>query len=599
MSGRGRRAALPPTDYRKAPVLDADGLVLRPVSGAGKPLGVWDFRDSPGPVDFRRALVAGLAAQGRGWGSEDTYQTNASTLRLLFRDAAAAEPPVTATGQITVEWWKQWTGDIHVRRVLAAVVRRAPGVPEATRVFLQTPRRRPPARRGRPRKQAHTREELRRIRDAAAATVRAGRLRIAANTVVLQRWRAGAIERGAGDWPLGEVLDVLARTGDLPRYPNSADHAVTAYAERAFGFEGNAASLSRLFATPAEIGAAAVLLIVHEAWNLSVLKKMDVPTWWPNADREDPAVHQVDTDKARRGRRRHASNTLVDVGEGSSGRALRHVLELTAPARTTLEALGRPSTKLLVGHRGLGGSENLRDHALGKALDGAIRRWQQQVRVGGVDLPARVNSQALRHSAQAHHGRARNNTQATHERDYQLKDENVRAASRGAVELGLAQALASARQAVAMRLVEEVDVEGEVSAELVAKEAGIDVEVARRIVAGRLRTPVASCADFLNSDHSTAGMPCAVSFLLCFACRNAVATGRDLPRIAYLHQALESLRSAVTPAVWAADWATHHARIGDFLTTYTTTDARPQMVAAVADSERELIHAMLERRLDP
>lgn len=57
---------------------------------------------------------------------------------------------------------------------------------------------------------------------------------------------------------------------------------------------------------------------------------------------------------------------------------------------------------------------------------------------------------------------------------------------------------------------------------------------------------------------------------------NAVATGRDLPRIAYLHQALESRRSAVTPAVWAADWATHHARIGDFLTTYTTTDARPR-----------------------
>ncbi|WP_327723682.1 hypothetical protein [Streptomyces europaeiscabiei] len=108
-----------------------------------------------------------------------------------------------------------------------------------------------------------------------------------------------------------------------------------------------------------------------------------------------------------------------------------------------------------------------------------------------------------------------------------------------------------------MRLVEEIDAEGEVSAELVAKEAGIDVEVARRIVAGRLRTPVASCADFLNSDHSAARMPCTVSFLLCFACRNAVATGRYLPRIAYLHQALESLRSAVTPAVWAADWATH------------------------------------------
>ncbi|MFD8565150.1 hypothetical protein ACFV1N_48470 [Streptosporangium canum] len=599
MSGRGRRATLPPSGFRKAPVLDADGLVLRPVSGAGKPLGVWDFRDSPGPVDFRRDLVAALAAQGRGWGSEDTYRTNARTLRLFFKEAAAAEPPVTATGQITVEWWKKWTGEIHVRRVLAAVVRRAPGVPEATRVFMETPRRRPPARRGQRRKEAHTREELKTIRTAAAATVRAGRLRIAANTAVLERWRAGAIEPGDGDWAVGEVLNVLARTGDLPRYRSSNDRSVTAFVERTLGFEGNVASLTRLFARPDEIGAAAVLLIVHEAWNLSVIKKMDVPSWWPNADRADPAVHQVDTDKARRGRRRYASNILVDVGEGSSGRALRHVLELTAQARATLDLLGRPTARLLVGHRGLGGGENLRDYAIGNALDGAIRRWQQQARADGVVLPQRIHAQALRHSAQAHHGRARNNNQTTHERDYQLLDKEVRDASRGAVELGLAQALASARQTVAMRLVDRVDGDTEEAAEFVAKEAEVDIEVARRIVSGRLRTPVASCADFLNSDHGAAGTPCAVSFLLCFACRNAVATGRDLPRIAYLHQALESLRSAVTPAVWAADWAAHHARIGDFLTTYTTTDSRPRLAAAADESDRELIHAMLERRLDP
>ncbi len=156
-------------------------------------------------------------------------------------------------------------------------------------MFLQTPRRRPSTRRERPRKQAHAREELRWIRDAAAATVRAGRLRIAANTAVLQRWRAGAIERGDGDWFLGEVLDVLARTGDLPRYHSSNDHSVTAYAERVCGFEGNAASLSRLFTTPTEIGAAAVLLIVHEAWNLSVPKKMDVPPGDPTRTARTPS----------------------------------------------------------------------------------------------------------------------------------------------------------------------------------------------------------------------------------------------------------------------------------------------------------------------
>ncbi|TFV30090.1 hypothetical protein E4K10_47805 [Streptomyces sp. T1317-0309] len=202
MSGRGRRAALPPTDYRKAPVLDEDGLVIRPISGAGKPLGVYDFRDSPGPIDFRRALVAGLAAQGGGWSSEDTYQTNASTLRLLFRDAAAAEPPVAATKQARSQvggWWSMDRRDPRRPWSLAAGgVRRAPGAGGDAGVPADAARR-PPARRGRPRKQAHTREELRRIRDAAAATVRAGRLRIAANTAVLQRWRAGAIEPGDGD----------------------------------------------------------------------------------------------------------------------------------------------------------------------------------------------------------------------------------------------------------------------------------------------------------------------------------------------------------------------------------------------------------------
>jgi hypothetical protein len=83
--------------------------------------------------------------------------------------------------------------------------------------------------------------------------------------------------------------------------------------------------------------------------------------------------------------------------------------------------------------------------------------------------------------------------------------------------------------------------------------------------------------------------------------RDVPAQQRMVGRTTPLHRAAasESLRSAVTSAVWAADWATHHARIDDFLITYTTTDARPQLVAAVADSERDLIHAMLERRLDP
>ncbi|MFJ6837859.1 hypothetical protein [Streptomyces sp. NPDC091209] len=62
-------------------------------------------------------------------------------------------------------------------------------------------------------------------------------------------------------------------------------------------------------------------------------------------------------------------------------------------------------------------------------------------------------------------------------------------ASRGAVQLGLPQALAFARQTVATRLVDQVDGDTEVGAELAAKEAEVDIEVARRIVAA---TPIAN-----------------------------------------------------------------------------------------------------------
>lgn len=64
-----------------------------------------------------------------------------------------------------------------------------------------------------------------------------------------------------------------------------------------------------------------------------------------------------------------------------------------------------------------------------------------------------------------------------------------------------------------------------------------------------------------HSPFSASG-PCAVSFLMCFACPNAVATDRHLPRIVYLHRALESCGPRSARLVWAADWAVHTARRG-------------------------------------
>jgi hypothetical protein len=113
-----------------------------------------------------------------------------------------------------------------------------------------------------------------------------------------------------------------------------------------------------------------------------------------------------------------------------------------------------------------------------------------------------------------------------------------------------------------------------------------------------LDTAAAACIDFEHSPFTAAGR-FAASFLLCFACPNAVATGRHLPRIVYLHQILETLRATLDASTWAADWAGHHARVADLLHAHTTEAERARLLVALTDRDREPIDRMLERRLDP
>ncbi|WP_030331038.1 hypothetical protein [Streptomyces sp. NRRL B-1381] len=593
---------LPQAGWERESELDPTGLIVRAVGEHGEDLGTWDFTDTPGPDSFRRELVLLFSRYGRArWASWDTYRTRARILRRFLQDAAAAEPPITAIQQISATWWQEWSQVSRGRQYFGPVLQASAHLPEPTRAHLASWRRRPAADRlvAKP-KQAHSKAELKAVRDAAAETVRTARLRIRDNVALMERWRAGELTEGSRDWLVGQLLDHVARTGDVPRY-RCARRLPPATRYRV-GDDAIGMSLTGLFPTFAEAGAAAVLLIIHEGWNLSVLKKMQVPAYWPNADEdsEAPAVHRVATDKARRGKRlRHASNNLVDAGEGSSGWAMRQTLDLTRQARLTLHELGRPSSLLLLARRKRGGPENLDAFLKGQALEEAIWDWAASQRAAGVRLPPRISAQPLRHSAQVHHGRARNNTEVTQAKDYLFKDEKVRDDSRAAVEAGLAKAVEHARDRVEMRLVAKATGDSDFDVGEVAKAAGVDRETAMAIVTGRLKTPVASCTDFENSDFSEAGKPCEASFLLCFACRNAVATARDLPRVAYLHQVMEGLRATATPAVWAADWESHHARISDFLSTYTSPEMRDGLVSALSGSDKHLIDRMLDRRLDP
>jgi hypothetical protein len=103
----------------------------------------------------------------------------------------------------------------------------------------------------------------------------------------------------------------------------------------------------------------------------------------------------------------------------------------------------------------------------------------------------------------------------------------------------------------------------------------------------------AACTDSRNSPFSPPGLPCTASFLACLGCRNAVATRRHLPRLAYLHQALDELRATVDTAVWDQDWRSHFLRLTALLDESTTTAECTAAARAISDADRGLSDRLL------
>ena len=97
--------------------------------------------------------------------------------------------------------------------------------------------------------QSYSEAEFDVITAAARRRFRAALLRIDDNALHLQRWRDGAFAEGSRDWVIGEGLDILARTGDLPKYTDKSGRrtVVTGKYRKAFGGMSAAVTWQRLF----------------------------------------------------------------------------------------------------------------------------------------------------------------------------------------------------------------------------------------------------------------------------------------------------------------------------------------------------------------
>jgi hypothetical protein len=500
---------------------------------------------------------------------------------------------------VQAQWRLSRPGTVYGRACQLTVrqwLPQVPGIPAAT---IAASARRIPAGPA-PSETAYAREEFGQIKAAAARTFGTALVRIRAGQEHLLRWQSGDFPRpglreqyrqtqpGTAGYLIGEALDVLQRTGDVP-LSQAQYRSVTARHARALGGAGPQHTWARLFLTMPEAAALAVLLVCDQGWNRSVLDAMTVPDDMPGAGEDSLDIYRAGIVKRRRpARARYSSANLPDTGPGSPGRLIRQAIEATQPARITLATLGTPTDRLLVSRRDqFRGRQDM--FFLGAPPGDSMRRWA--VGAGPDGEPLQVSLRRLRRTVQVLIRREpAQNSQQVHESAYVLRDPAALPEAEQVTAQGLTNAVSHARATVKMRMLLEAG-----PGQLAAGAAGQQQALAD----GTLDTATGACLDFTNSPFGTPGQPCTASFLDCLACSNAVATRRHLPRLAWLHRALDELRATAPPATWERDWQAHFLRLTSLLEDNTAAAERQAAALTASDDDRELIAGLLRGRYNP
>ncbi|MDT2006895.1 hypothetical protein FXW78_54630 [Rhodococcus opacus] len=591
-----RRAALPGAGYTRPSSLDPTGLIVTVFGESSGVEGTFDFTTLPGSIELRRAFAAALdrkSGPSGTWRSGETCRNGYWALRAFLEYLGTRDDAPSSTAEISPAIWAAWRLSLpnnHTARnrlaLLRTVLPLVQGLPADTLTAID--RRIPQS--PHPTEIAYSYDRFEQIRSQAAATFNTALVRIRGNREHLRRWYAGEYASGSTDWVIGEALDAILRTGDVPRYGGRAD--VLHRHAHVLGGRGADKTWARLFLTGPEAFALAVLLVASEGWNRSVLHRMHVPGHDPAVGDDEFDIQLVEIHKRRRPvRLRYTSNNLVDTGPDSPGRLMRHAIEATELARQTLELLGRPTGQLLVSRR-TGTPDD--PFCLGIPGPSVVARWSIDAGLSTPKgTPLRVSLRRIRRTVQVLiRKQPAQNTEETHDSVYMLRDPASRAEAQQTIAQGLTDALDHAHTVVKMRIML-----GDNANELI--ELSDDPDLARAIQRGDMDTATTACADFFDSPFTDEpGQPCTASFLWCLRCENAIVTRRHLPRLVYLHRGLNELRGTVDQAVWDQDWREHFHRLHLLLAEHTTTTEQAVALRAISDTDRTLIDRLLHRRLD-
>ncbi|QRY43511.1 hypothetical protein JVX93_23635 [Mycolicibacterium boenickei] len=580
MNPRGRRAALPDNDHRRPEHLSAGGLVVHHCNRHGL-VKDYDFANLPVAEPMQRSLAAVFAARcgPHRWTAHGSSRAYWLAL-VIFTEFVSQQPTQPEDfDHLTVSMIKGWR--LHARQHdfgrVAQLLRDDPRLqhgPVADEVTRRANFRRPS------RTQSYSEAEFDNITKLAKDHFRSALRRIEANAQHLQRWRDGLYVEGSHEWNLGECLDLLATTGDLPRYVDKKGKRFLLKRHRTAlrQLETYTTWYSQLFLTRLEATSLAILLVAEHGWNLSVIDRLEVPLASPDPGLDGHPTYRVPLEKPRRGAGQHfETRNVTDDGATSLGRLITQAIRATRFARDCVESMAPGTNRLIVWRNQFTQPTRLshnRDRQSrvgpfslgldthcgmewGKKFDvdeSPFRRGRRTV----VALDRREPSQ---HSS------------ATHDRDYALVDKRVQAEAAATIAKGAEDAADHARLVTLV-------------AELRDEHNPENVE-----------TATADCTSFNDNPYSGADGGCTASFLMCLGCTNARIHPGHHARLAHLHHALTNLQTVVPANVWEADWGASHARLEE-LKDRLGQGIWKRALAQVSDEDRSLIEHLLVGNLD-
>ncbi|MFD3504746.1 hypothetical protein [Streptomyces sp. NPDC058678] len=580
MSGRGRKAALPPGDLDFPEPSVPDGLVVEHRNHDGY-IATYDFALLPVAEPLQRSLAVLFAGQCRS-AAWSAHSTSRWVWREIRRFAAfLAEQPNCPRdlGGVTVDLLRRWRlaklaspGGRQQVRTVSNLLREDGRLRSGPVAELLA--RRVPGSRGSV--QSYDTASFDHIVRTARQDFRAALLRIEDNGRLLERWRSGVIGPGDDRWMLGEALDFLARTGDVPRAIDASGREyIPAKWLRALGGGARVQTWKRLFLSRSEAVSLSVLLLAEFGWNLSVVDRAKVPRASPDPGRDGRPTYRVPVEKRRRGAGRwYETENVTDTGAGSGGRLITQALAATRFARAAVAAVDPDADVLIVSRTAKTGApsgDKDRRAPVGRFAFGLchddVRFWARRHQLSGSPFQRGRRTVVTRRGPLQH-------SQATHDRRYVLPDAQVQEEARPVIAAGALAALDHARTAV-------------LAAQL--REDGDPADTP---------TATADCHDAGASPWPDVGGGCGASFLMCLGCPNArVHTGHH-PRLAHLEAALSHLRSVLPEPVWHREWADHYERLEDLWRRLGAGRQRAAL-AQVTATDRALIDLLLNGALNP